>query len=125
MKIDVEGMEANVIRGARDVIRHCRPVLYVENNRREKLLELIRLLQEMDYSLATVVQSQGLFPRARQRISGSHLHQYAVRTRWADRVAGGHLSDFEPRRLVERYLLACVTLGHRDKNILNMDLLRR
>ena len=40
-------------RGARDVIRHCRPVLNVENDRREKLLELIRLLQEMDYSLGT------------------------------------------------------------------------
>ena len=51
MKIDVEGMEANIIRGARDVIRRCRQVLYVENDRREKSLELIRLLQEMDYSL--------------------------------------------------------------------------
>ena len=51
MKIDVEGMEANVIRGARDVIRRCRPVLNVENDRREKLLELIRMLQEMDYCL--------------------------------------------------------------------------
>ena len=44
MKIDVEGIEANVIRGDRDVIRRCRPVLNVENDRREKLLELIRLL---------------------------------------------------------------------------------
>ncbi|MEC8173919.1 MAG: FkbM family methyltransferase, partial [Pseudomonadota bacterium] len=43
MKIDVEGMEANVIRGARDVIRRCRPVHYVENDRQEKSPELIRL----------------------------------------------------------------------------------
>ena len=45
MKIDLEEMEANVIRGARDVIRRCRPVHYVENDRREKSPELIRLLQ--------------------------------------------------------------------------------
>jgi len=32
IKIDVEGMEAQVIRGARETITRCRPVLYIENN---------------------------------------------------------------------------------------------
>jgi hypothetical protein len=32
IKIDVEGMEADVIRGARETIARHSPVLYLENN---------------------------------------------------------------------------------------------
>lgn len=32
IKIDVEGMESSVIAGARETIRRCQPILYVENN---------------------------------------------------------------------------------------------
>ena len=51
MKIDVEGMEAEVIRGARDLITRCQPVLYVENDRKANSPALIRLLQELGYTL--------------------------------------------------------------------------
>lgn len=51
MKIDVEGMEAEVIRGARKTIDAFRPALYVENDREEKSEELIGLLLEMGYYL--------------------------------------------------------------------------
>jgi FkbM family methyltransferase len=51
MKIDVEGMEADVIRGARETIDRCRPVLYVENDRTEKSRELIDLLRGFGYRL--------------------------------------------------------------------------
>jgi len=51
MKIDVEGMEADVIRGSVEFIQQHRPILYVENDRKEKSSELIALLQEMDYAL--------------------------------------------------------------------------
>jgi len=51
MKIDVEGMEANVIRGAQEFIRRCRPILYVENDRDDKSPELIALLQGLGYAL--------------------------------------------------------------------------
>ncbi len=50
IKIDVEGMEAGVLRGARATIRRLRPALYVENDRVEKSPELIRLLQELGYA---------------------------------------------------------------------------
>jgi len=51
VKIDVEGMEANVLRGARQFVARLRPVLYVENDRAEKSAELIALLREMKYEL--------------------------------------------------------------------------
>ena len=32
VKIDVEGMEMEVLKGGRELIRRCRPVLHIENN---------------------------------------------------------------------------------------------
>lgn len=49
IKIDVEGHEAEVLRGAREIIARCDPILYVENDRREKSRELIDLITGMGY----------------------------------------------------------------------------
>ena len=49
VKIDVEGMEVDVLQGARGMIAHHRPVLYVENDRREKSPALLGLLFELGY----------------------------------------------------------------------------
>jgi FkbM family methyltransferase len=51
MKIDVEGMELDVLRGADGLIRRFRPALYVENDRLDKSAELIRHLMDLDYRL--------------------------------------------------------------------------
>ena len=51
IKIDVEGMEAAVIRGARKTIEKFRPILYVENDRDDRSAELIELLQSLGYNL--------------------------------------------------------------------------
>lgn len=51
IKADVEGMEADVIRGAMDTIKTHWPALYVENDRREKSPDLIELLLGLDYRL--------------------------------------------------------------------------
>jgi FkbM family methyltransferase len=49
VKIDVEGSEAAAIRGASHLLRRDRPILYVENDRREHSAELIGLLREYGY----------------------------------------------------------------------------
>ena len=51
IKVDVEGMEAEVIAGAARTIRRFRPVLYVENDREEKSAALIRQLFALGYRL--------------------------------------------------------------------------
>jgi len=51
IKIDVEGMERDVIEGAADTIRRFRPRLYIENDRREKSQALIGQLLDLDYRL--------------------------------------------------------------------------
>ena len=51
LKIDVEGMESDVIRGAARLIARYRPRLYVENDRVEKSEELITLILSLGYRL--------------------------------------------------------------------------
>jgi FkbM family methyltransferase len=48
---DVEGMEAGVIEGARETIAKHRPILYVENNQKDRSPALIALVQSLDYRL--------------------------------------------------------------------------
>ena len=51
IKVDVEGMELEVLRGADATIRSCRPVLYVENDRRENSPVLLSHIVELGYSI--------------------------------------------------------------------------
>jgi len=49
IKIDVEGMEAQVLMGALTTLTKCRPVLYVELDRMENKEKIIDILSEMGY----------------------------------------------------------------------------
>jgi FkbM family methyltransferase len=49
-KIDVEGMETEVLQGARGYIAEHRPVLYLEADRHERKPELMALLDELEYT---------------------------------------------------------------------------
>lgn len=49
IKIDVEGMEQNVIKGAQNTIRQFRPVLFLENNGFGNSPELINQIFSLDY----------------------------------------------------------------------------
>jgi FkbM family methyltransferase len=49
IKIDVEGMERDVLQGARSTIARHQPLLYVENNRRERSTDLIEWLLTNHY----------------------------------------------------------------------------
>jgi FkbM family methyltransferase len=51
LKIDVEGMEQEVLEGARATIGRCQPVLYVENDRPEKSAALVRLIASLGYEM--------------------------------------------------------------------------
>lgn len=51
IKADVEGMELSLLRGAKETIGRCRPIVYVENDREDKSPALIRHLQSLDYRL--------------------------------------------------------------------------
>jgi len=51
IKIDVEGMEQQVLTGARELLTRTKPALYVENDREAKSGDLIRLLDSLDYNM--------------------------------------------------------------------------
>ena len=50
IKIDVEGMELDVLHGAERTIGRFRPILYVENEFPERSEPLLRRLSELDYA---------------------------------------------------------------------------
>lgn len=51
IKIDVEGMEAEAIKGAAATIKRHRPIIYMENDRVDKSPALITLMQQQNYQL--------------------------------------------------------------------------
>src|SRR5207253_506901 len=51
IKIDVEGMETAVVEGAAQTLARFQPVLYVENDRKEKSDELIRAIDRLGYTM--------------------------------------------------------------------------
>lgn len=51
LKIDVEGMELNVIKGGEKLIRRTSPIIYLENDRVENSKDLIDFISSLDYRL--------------------------------------------------------------------------
>jgi FkbM family methyltransferase len=49
LKVDVEGMELAVLQGGADLIRRCRPILYVENDRPHLSDPLVRFIDSLGY----------------------------------------------------------------------------
>lgn len=51
IKVDVEGMEAEVLKGGRGTIERLRPILYVEDDRAEKSAALVELIASLGYRM--------------------------------------------------------------------------
>lgn len=51
LKVDVEGMEHDVLFGAKDTISRCRPFLYIENDRQDKSPQLLELIFSLGYRI--------------------------------------------------------------------------
>jgi FkbM family methyltransferase len=51
LKIDVEGMELEVLKGAVQMLQRCRPLLYVENDRDENSLVLMGYIDSQGYHM--------------------------------------------------------------------------
>ncbi len=51
LKVDVEGMEADVLRGGEQLIGRHKPIIYVENDRIDSSEALIRLIDSMGYRM--------------------------------------------------------------------------
>lgn len=76
LKIDVEGMEVEVIKGARNTILEHQPIIYCENDRKERSEELIRLLWSFGYELywhAPHLYNKNNFNNYAQDIFGSTI----------------------------------------------------
>lgn len=51
LKVDVEGMEVEVLKGAQRLIDTYRPLMYLENDRDDRSAELLGLVLGMDYAV--------------------------------------------------------------------------
>ncbi len=51
IKVDVEGMEQQVLAGGAQTIARLKPILYVENDRQDKSPELVRYIDSLGYDM--------------------------------------------------------------------------
>ena len=59
IKIDVEGMEADVIKSGIETIKRCKPILYVEQNHMDEFAECWSLIKPLGYNVTEIVGGMG------------------------------------------------------------------
>jgi FkbM family methyltransferase len=74
IKIDVEGMEGEVLSGAKETILKHRPFLYLENDRPENVSLLVKMVRSLNYEIyfhAPPLYNSGNFLKNRKNIFGT------------------------------------------------------
>lgn len=80
VKVDVEGMELDVLQGMRETIVGCRPRLFVEihgagtRGKRQNAMRVVELLIEHGYSLHHVESDRPITTRTADHASEGHLY---------------------------------------------------
>lgn len=59
IKIDVEEMEADVIKSGLKMIERCKPVIYAENNSGDAIVECFNILKPLGYKITDVIGELG------------------------------------------------------------------
>lgn len=77
---DVEGMEAAVLRGARETIERCLPMIYVEADRQAQRAELLALLTDFGY--AAYWHAPPLFNRDNYKGETENIFENVVSLNW-------------------------------------------
>ena len=104
VKVDVEGMEAEALLGAERTIAQHRPILYVENDRRDRSERPIALIGALIYDLwwhlPPMFNPDNFRGRGRGHLSRRHLDQSALRAEGARDAVPGSSSDHGSSGLV-------------------------
>jgi FkbM family methyltransferase len=92
MKIDVEGMEELVLRGSSEMIRKHRPILYVENDRRDKSESLITYIRSLGYTCywhhTALFNPNNFFKNAVNVWNDGYTSINMICVPWSDPVSG-------------------------------------
>jgi FkbM family methyltransferase len=69
IKIDVEGAEVDVLRGARGILQEARPIVFVATHSETLTTQCRALLDEADYDVTTIGEARELIATPRDRAS--------------------------------------------------------
>jgi FkbM family methyltransferase len=95
IKIDVEGMEAEVLAGATKLIQDTHPLLYIETQSKAKLAHIFPLLRSWGYSILgqfnptptiLFVPEGDLLHIINEQVAYSHLEEHLERNRLSGRI---------------------------------------
>ena len=122
LKIDTEGMEAEVLSGARDVLARCTPAIYSEADQAAELVSILNCLADYGYAQVKVFNATPthlLLPTSAGE--AVYVHEKQVAT-YLDMYRAGHKSPHEKEdrdRLIED-----LDRLYRDGRALNSDFMR-